>query len=100
MSRLVRGGRLTVRVSRMPVSINLTARGFKAAATRGRLPFHWTWRGLSEERYEATPSAELVEVSQMMPEFTPDGSRVVYTVNAAATASWDTWMVPVIGGVE
>ena len=35
---------------------------------------------------------------KMMPEFTPDGSRVVYTVNTDATNSWDTWIVPVIGG--
>jgi serine/threonine protein kinase/Tol biopolymer transport system component len=30
--------------------------------------------------------------------FTPDGSRVAYTAQNAATQTWDTWTVPVLGG--
>jgi len=31
--------------------------------------------------------------------FTPDGSRVAYTVHKHAAEPWDTWMVPATGGV-
>ena len=32
-----------------------------------------------------------------MPAFSPDGSRIAYTVVTSA-GSWDTWLVPVLGG--
>ncbi len=32
------------------------------------------------------------------PVFTPDGSRIAYTVQDAEEHSWDTWTVPVTGG--
>jgi serine/threonine protein kinase/Tol biopolymer transport system component len=32
------------------------------------------------------------------PVFTPDGSRVAYTIQNPATLTWDTWTVPVLGG--
>jgi eukaryotic-like serine/threonine-protein kinase len=34
---------------------------------------------------------------KMMPVFSPDGSRIVYTVRGTNN-SWDTWSVPVLGG--
>jgi serine/threonine protein kinase/Tol biopolymer transport system component len=34
---------------------------------------------------------------KMSPVFSPDGSRIAYTV-VAERASWDTWLVPVLGG--
>jgi predicted Ser/Thr protein kinase len=34
---------------------------------------------------------------KLQPEFSPDGSRVVYTV-IDQNGSWDTWTVPVLGG--
>jgi eukaryotic-like serine/threonine-protein kinase len=33
------------------------------------------------------------DVNKMSPMFTPDGSRIAYTI-----AGWDTWIVPVVGG--
>jgi serine/threonine protein kinase/Tol biopolymer transport system component len=38
------------------------------------------------------------EALKMSPVFSPDGSRIVYTVENAATFEWDTWVVPVLGG--
>jgi serine/threonine protein kinase len=32
------------------------------------------------------------------PVFTPDGSRVAYTIQNPKTQTWDTWTVPVLGG--
>ncbi len=34
------------------------------------------------------------------PVFTPDGSRIAYTVNDRKTSSWETWTVPVTGGTS
>lgn len=59
MSRLVRSGKLTVSVSRMPVRMSLTGRGFKAASRMVGNPLRWTWRrqhvGVARLR---APSAE------------------------------------------
>src|SRR5579871_6214900 len=35
---------------------------------------------------------------KMSPVFTPDGSRIAYTVENPNTFEWDTWTVPVLGG--
>ncbi len=35
---------------------------------------------------------------KMSPVFTPDGSRIAYTVENPTTFEWDTWTVPVLGG--
>ena len=48
------------------------------------------------------PGGEPVQLTddttlKMMPAFSPDGTRVVYTVLAPGS-SWDTWVVPVLGG--
>jgi len=37
------------------------------------------------------------DAEKMMPVFSPDGSRVAYTVRTTEN-SWDTWVVPVLGG--
>jgi len=47
------------------------------------------------------PSGEPVQLThdnlpKMSPVFSPDGSRIAYTVLAGS--SWDTWVVPVLGG--
>ena len=34
----------------------------------------------------------------MSPVFSPDGSRIAYTVVNWGTFEWDTWTVPVLGG--
>jgi serine/threonine protein kinase len=49
------------------------------------------------------PNGEPVQLThdttlKMMPVFSPDGTRIVYTVNTASTNSWDSWAVPVLGG--
>jgi hypothetical protein len=36
------------------------------------------------------------DLSKMSPVFSPDGSRIAYTVNQAL--QWDTWVVPVVSG--
>jgi len=48
------------------------------------------------------PAGEPIQLTndsrlKMMPVFSPDGSRIVYTV-ITGNFSWDTWTVPVLGG--
>jgi serine/threonine protein kinase/Tol biopolymer transport system component len=48
------------------------------------------------------PSGEPVQLThdsmfKMSPAFSPDGSRIAYTANLRGR-SWDTWVVPVLGG--
>jgi hypothetical protein len=48
------------------------------------------------------PAGEPVQLTndstlKMMPVFSPDGSRIAYTVRTG-NFSWDTWTVPVLGG--
>jgi serine/threonine protein kinase len=35
---------------------------------------------------------------KMSPMFSPDGSRIAYTVEDVPTFQWDTWEIPVLGG--
>jgi Tol biopolymer transport system component len=50
------------------------------------------------------PNGEAVELTsgeetRFSPVFTPDGSRIAYTeVHSSPNISWDTWMVPTLGG--
>lgn len=50
------------------------------------------------------PNGEAVQLTDTPnfkygPAFTPDGSRVAYTeIETGVGVSWDTWMVPVLGG--
>jgi serine/threonine protein kinase/Tol biopolymer transport system component len=49
------------------------------------------------------PNGEPVQLTndatqKMMPVFSPDGSRIAYTVVSWGTNAWDTWVVPVFGG--
>jgi Tol biopolymer transport system component/predicted Ser/Thr protein kinase len=37
------------------------------------------------------------DTQKMSPLFSPDGSRIAYTVTSAGS-TWDTWVVPVLGG--
>src|SRR5207248_56918 len=36
------------------------------------------------------------DLPKMGPKFSPDGARITYTASEAG--SWDTWVVPVLGG--
>ncbi len=49
------------------------------------------------------PDGEPVQLThdatlKMAPAFSPDGSRIAYTVLTPSSGSWDTWVVPVLGG--
>jgi serine/threonine protein kinase len=61
-----------------------------------------TFAGPGEIYIKALPSGEPVQLThdgmaKMHPMFSPDGSRIAYTV-LGARQSWDTWVVPVFGG--
>jgi eukaryotic-like serine/threonine-protein kinase len=58
-----------------------------------------TFAGQGQVYVKLLPSGEPVELThdalpKMSPEFSPDGSRIAYTV------PWDTWVVPVLGGAS
>jgi serine/threonine protein kinase len=60
------------------------------------------FEGLGQVYVKALPDGEPVQLThdrlqKMSPTFSPDGSRIVYTV-AAPPGVWDAWIVPVIGG--
>jgi serine/threonine protein kinase len=38
------------------------------------------------------------DLKKMSPVFSPDGSRIAYTVRGDVRSNWDTWVVPVLGG--
>lgn len=61
-----------------------------------------TFTGPGEVYIKAMPSGEPVQLThdgmaKMHPIFSPDGSRIAYTV-LSQRQSWDTWTVPVLGG--
>jgi hypothetical protein len=60
------------------------------------------FEGLGQVYVKALPDGEPVQLThdrleKMSPTFSPDGSRIVYTV-ARPPGLWDAWTVPVIGG--
>ena len=60
------------------------------------------FNGRGQIYVKALPDGEPVQLthdrlSKMSPTFSPDGSRIVYTV-AEPPSGWDAWTVPVIGG--
>ncbi len=61
-----------------------------------------TFLGRSQVYVKMLPDGEPVQLTRddfpkMSPVFSPDGSRIAYTV-LAASSNWDTWVVPVLGG--
>jgi eukaryotic-like serine/threonine-protein kinase len=61
-----------------------------------------TFVGLGEIYAQLLPGGEPVQlthdgVQKMSPVFSPDGSRIAYTV-INETADWNTWTVPALGG--
>jgi serine/threonine protein kinase/WD40 repeat protein len=61
-----------------------------------------TFMGAGEVYVKILPSGEPVQLTRdgrwkMSPGFSPDGSRITYTV-LGPNNSWDTWSVPVLGG--
>jgi eukaryotic-like serine/threonine-protein kinase len=61
-----------------------------------------TFIGAGEVYVKMLPSGEPVELThdgsrKMSPMFSPDGSRIAYTV-LAPNNTWDTWIVSVLGG--
>ena len=76
----------------------LSADGRMLAFIRG--PNSFTTRG--QIYVKLLPGGEPVQLThdntgKMIPVFSADGSRVAYTV-ATSVSSWDTWVVPVLGG--
>jgi serine/threonine protein kinase len=60
-----------------------------------------TFVGPGQIYVKLLPDSEPVQLtrdnlSKMSPVFSPDGSRIAYTVNQAL--QWDTWVVPVVSG--
>jgi serine/threonine protein kinase/Tol biopolymer transport system component len=81
------------------VSPSLSADGRILAFIRGGSTF------VGEGQIEAKllPSGEPVQLThdstpKMSPEFSPEGSSIAYTMVGANNFSWDTWVVPVLGG--
>jgi serine/threonine protein kinase len=62
-----------------------------------------TFVGNGEINAKVLPSGEPVQLThdstpKMSPQFSPDGSSIAYTVTEHTRFSWDTWVVPVLGG--
>jgi eukaryotic-like serine/threonine-protein kinase len=77
---------------------SLSADGRMLAFIRG--PFTFTTKG--QVYVKQLPGGDPVQLTndatrKMHPVFSPDASRVAYTV-VTADQSWDTWEVPVLGG--
>jgi serine/threonine protein kinase/Tol biopolymer transport system component len=80
------------------VSPSLSADGRMLTYIRGDSPF--VARG--EIYVQVLPDGEPVQLThdgrqKMSPVFSPDGSRIAYTV-VFPNSEWDTWTVPVLGG--
>jgi eukaryotic-like serine/threonine-protein kinase len=62
-----------------------------------------TFFGKGEIYVKMLPDGQPVQLTndglnKMSPVFSPDGSRIAYTVVVDAGSVWDTWIVPVLGG--
>jgi eukaryotic-like serine/threonine-protein kinase len=62
-----------------------------------------TFVGTGEIEAKLLPSGDPVQLThdsteKMSPKFSPDGSSIAYTVSDDTRFSWDTWVVPVLGG--
>jgi serine/threonine protein kinase len=90
-----------VRITNFPDSVTqpaLSPDGRMLTFVRGMS----TFLALGEIYVKILPSGEPVQLthdnlSKMSPVFSPDGSRIAYTV-LDGRLSWDTWVVPVLGG--
>ena len=91
-----------VPLTRFPDSVGqpaLSPDGKMVAFIRGRNTFITD----GEIYVKILPDGEAQQLTRdgtvkMSPVFTPDGSRIAYTVYSPATFEWDTWTVPVLGG--
>src|SRR5215813_1606217 len=90
-----------VQITNLPDSVSqpaLSPDGRMLAFLRGPN----TFAGQSELYVELLPDGEMTQLTRdatfkMSPAFSPDGSRIAYTV-MGPRATWDTWMVPVLNG--
>jgi Tol biopolymer transport system component len=90
-----------VQITNLPDSVSqpaLSPDGRMLAFLRGPN----TFAGQSELYVKLLPDGEMTQLTRdatfkMSPAFSPDGSRIAYTV-LGPRATWDTWIVPVLSG--
>jgi serine/threonine protein kinase/Tol biopolymer transport system component len=90
-----------MQITRLPDSVTqpaLSADGKMLAFLRGTN----TFIGESELYVKLLPDGDPVQIThdktrKMSPVFSPDGSRIAYTV-LGPNSTWDTWTVPAFGG--
>ena len=91
-----------VQLTKFPDSVaqpTLSPDGRMVAFIRGPA----TFAGPGQVYVKILPDGEPVQlthdsVAKMSPAFSPDGARIAYTTYVDLDFSWDTWVVPVLGG--
>jgi len=91
-----------VQLTKFPDSVSqpaLSPDGRMVAFIRGNSTFY----GPGQVYVKILPDGEPVQlthdtIEKMSPAFSPDGSRIAYTTQQEQDFSWDTWVVPVLGG--
>jgi serine/threonine protein kinase len=91
-----------VQLTKFPDSVSQPAfspDGRMVAFIRGNSTFF----GPGQVYVKILPDGEPVQlthdtIEKMSPAFSPDGSRIAYTTQQEQDFSWDTWVVPVLGG--
>jgi serine/threonine protein kinase len=91
-----------VQLTKFPDSVSqpaLSQDGKMVAFIRGNSTFY----GPGQIYVKILPHGEPVQlthdsIEKMSPAFSPDGARIAYTTYREQDFSWDTWVIPVLGG--